>query len=127
MVLPGVDRMTVADLEGFRPALLVVGIVIHAINSAVFGLIYGVLLPTLPPLPRPLAWGGLLMPMLWTALSFGLMGVVNPLLEQGGRLALVHRVAVRLRRGGRVGDLAVRGRCRRSRRGWSAASRAGWS
>ena len=83
MVLPGVDRMTVAELEQFRPALLLVGVVIHAINSAVFGLIYGVLLPTLPPIPRPLAWGGLLMPMLWTAVSYGLMGLVNPLLSKG--------------------------------------------
>lgn len=83
MVLPGVDRMTVAELEQFRPALLVVGVVIHAINSVVFGLIYGVLLPTLPRLPRPLAWGGLLMPLLWTALSYGLMGAVNPLLSKG--------------------------------------------
>ncbi len=46
----------------------------------VFGMIYGVLLPTLPQIPRPLAWGGLLIPMLWTAVSFGLMGLVNPLL-----------------------------------------------
>lgn len=82
MVLPGVDRMTVAELEQLRPALLLVGVVIHAINSVVFGMIYGVLLPTLPALPRPLAWGGLLMPMLWTALSFGLMGLVNPLLNR---------------------------------------------
>ena len=83
MVLPGVDRMSVAELEQFRPALLVVGVVIHSINSVVFGLIYGVLLPTLPQLPRPLAWGGLLMPLLWTALSYGLMGAVNPLLSRG--------------------------------------------
>ncbi len=82
MVLPGVGRMTVAELEQFRPTLFLVGVVIHATNSVTFGLIYGVLLPTLPSLPRPLAWGGLLMPMLWTALSFGLMGVVNPLLSR---------------------------------------------
>lgn len=83
MVLPGVDRMTVAELELFRPALLVVGLVIHVVNSVIFGMIYGVLLPTLPALPRSLTWGGLLMPMLWTALSFGLMGAVNPLLSRG--------------------------------------------
>ena len=82
MLLPGVDRMTVAELEQLRPVLLVVGLVIHAINSVTFGMIYGVLLPTLPPLPRALAWGGLLMPLLWTALSFGLMGAVNPLLNK---------------------------------------------
>ena len=83
MVLPGVDRMSVGELEQFRPALLVLGLVIHAVNSVVFGMIYGVLLPTLPALPRAVSWGGLLMPMLWTAVSYGLMGLVNPLLAKG--------------------------------------------
>jgi hypothetical protein len=83
LVLPGVDRMTVGELEQFRPSLLLVGLVIHAVNSVTFGTLYGVLLPTLPALPNPFAWGGLAMPMLWTALSFGLMGLVNPLLSKG--------------------------------------------
>jgi uncharacterized membrane protein YagU involved in acid resistance len=82
LVLPGVGRMTDGELEQFRLSLLLVGVVIHAINSVTFGLIYGVLLPTLPSLPKPIAWGGLVIPMLWTALSFGLMGVVNPLLNK---------------------------------------------
>jgi hypothetical protein len=83
MVLPGVDRMSVAELEQFRPALLLVGLVIHVVNSVIFGMIYGVLLPTLPALPRSVSWGGLLIPMLWTAMSYGLMGLVNPLLAKG--------------------------------------------
>jgi hypothetical protein len=83
MVLPGVGDMPVAELEQFRPALLVVAVVIHAAMSVVFGLLYGVLLPTLPDLPKPFAWGGLLMPLLWTAVSFGLMTAVNPALDAG--------------------------------------------
>jgi hypothetical protein len=83
MVLPGVGDMPVAELEQFRPALLVVAVVIHAAMSVVFGVIYGVLLPTLPDLPKPFAWGGLLMPLLWTAVSFGLMTAVNPVLDAG--------------------------------------------
>src|SRR5437764_690225 len=64
-------------------AFLVVGAVIHVTMSVIFGLIYGVLLPTLPAIPNPLAWGGLLMPLLWTAVSFSLMEVVNPVLQRG--------------------------------------------
>jgi hypothetical protein len=82
MVLPGVEDLTVADLEQFRVPLLIVGVIIHAVMAVIFGLIYGVLLPTLPPIPRPLAWGGLLMPLLWTVVSFALMGVVNPVLSE---------------------------------------------
>jgi hypothetical protein len=82
MVLPGVENMTIAELEQFHLTLFVIGVLIHAVNSAVFGLIYGVLLPTLPEIPRPLVWGGLLMPLLWTAVSFSVMGVVNKVLQE---------------------------------------------
>jgi hypothetical protein len=83
MWLPGIGRMSAAALEQFHPSLLVVAIVVHAVNSAIFGLIYGVLMPTLPDIPKPLAWGGLLMPVLWTGVSYGLMRVVNPALNAG--------------------------------------------
>jgi hypothetical protein len=49
----------------------------------VFGLLYGVLLPTLPASRGgQIVWGGVLLPLLWTGASYGLMGVVNPLLQQ---------------------------------------------
>ena len=31
--------------------------------AVILGLMYGVLLPTLPDIPKPIAWGGLLMPL----------------------------------------------------------------
>lgn len=82
MVMPGVDNMKITELEQFHLTLFVVGVLIHAVNSAVFGLLYGVLLPTLPEIPRPLAWGGLLMPLLWSATAFSFMGDINELLRQ---------------------------------------------
>jgi uncharacterized membrane protein YagU involved in acid resistance len=82
MVLPGVDSMAVPELERFHLSLLLVGVVIHAVMSVVLGLIYGVLLPTLPYVHRPIAWGGLLAPLLWTGTSYALMDFVNPVLEQ---------------------------------------------
>ncbi len=83
MVLPGIGQMSGSELEKFHPVFLLLAVFIHTILSVVLGLIYGVLLPTLPPIPRPLAWGGLLMPLLWTGVSFGLMGIVNPVLAKG--------------------------------------------
>jgi hypothetical protein len=80
MVLPGVGRMTVPELEEFQASLLVVALVIHVVMSVVIGLIFGVLLPTLPSVPRPIAWGGLFMPILWTGASYVAMHVVNPTL-----------------------------------------------
>ena len=47
-----------------------------------FGLIGGVLLPTLPPIPGgPLLFGGVILPLLWTGANHSLMGIVNPLLN----------------------------------------------
>jgi hypothetical protein len=83
MVLPGIGRMPETELEQFHLSLLLLGIFIHAVLSTVLGLIYGVLLPTLPEIPRPIAWGGLLMPLLWTGVSFAMMGSVNPVLAKG--------------------------------------------
>jgi uncharacterized membrane protein YagU involved in acid resistance len=83
MVVPGIDQATTERLEQFDPVLLVVAVVIHAVMSLVLGMIYGVLMPTLPDIPKPLAWGALLAPMLWTGVSFVLMGAVNPVLKQG--------------------------------------------
>ncbi len=83
MVIAGVDSMPAGELEQFRLSLFLVGLVIHAAMSLVLGLMYGVLLPTLPPIAGgQLVWGGALMPLLWTGAAYGLMGVVNPLLQQ---------------------------------------------
>src|SRR5262245_42251139 len=82
MVLPGVDRMTVPELEQFHTSLLLAALVIHIILSTVFGLVYGVLLPTLPEVPRPVAWGGLLAPIVWTGVSYVAMKFANPALPE---------------------------------------------
>lgn len=82
MALPGVGEMTSQQLEAFHPSLFGLAVATHVTMSVVLGLIYGVLLPTLPPIAKPLAWGGLLMPLLWSGLSFLAMGQVNPVLQQ---------------------------------------------
>src|SRR5262249_47873244 len=86
MVLPSVGAMPLDQLEQFRLPLLITGIVIHATIAVVFGLIYGVLLPMLPEIrwlriPKSLAWGGIVLPLLWTSISYGMMGVANPVLQ----------------------------------------------
>lgn len=83
MVLPGVDQMTVDELNQFQPTLLILGAAIHVVMSLVLGLIYGVLLPTLPAIPQALAWGGLLAPLLWSAATYLTMQYVNPTLSEG--------------------------------------------
>ena len=83
MVVPGISGETVAQLEQFSASALILAIVIHATFAVTFGLFFGVVSPTLPPIPGgPLIAGGVLMPLLWTGLCHGLMGIVNPLLNE---------------------------------------------
>jgi hypothetical protein len=82
MVLPLSDEK-LKTLEQFDFGLFALAVVIHAVMCLVIGLLYGVLMPTLPDIPRPIAWGGLLMPLLWTAVSFSTMSIVNRVMAQG--------------------------------------------
>ncbi|MGD9632376.1 MAG: hypothetical protein AB7G28_08700 [Pirellulales bacterium] len=83
MMLPGVGDMSVADLEKFHMPLFITSVAIHVVVSLVVGLMYGVLMPTLPNIRKPLAWGALLMPLAWTAVSFVALGRVNPGVREG--------------------------------------------
>jgi hypothetical protein len=81
MVLREVGRAPAGSLAAFHAEWIGAAVTIHAVLSATFGLAYGVVLPRLRPIPAALAWGGLLIPMLWTGVGYGLMGVINPLLQ----------------------------------------------
>jgi hypothetical protein len=81
MVLPNIGDMPTAQLEQFHLPLFITGLIIHAVTSLIIGLLYGVLLPTLPDVPKPIAWGALLMPLLWTAMSYFAWGAANPSLR----------------------------------------------
>lgn len=68
-----------AALEHFHLSWAVTAILIHATMSIGLGLMYGVLLPMLPG--RPMFWGGVVAPLLWTGAIHGFMGVLNPALR----------------------------------------------
>ena len=82
MVLPGVGKLPVAELQQYHAHWLATALVLHGITSLLFGTLFGLLLPRLPVIPAPVSWGALLMPAMWTAASFSLMDVVNPVLQQ---------------------------------------------
>jgi hypothetical protein len=73
---------SVVELQQFHSDWFLAAVVAHAVLSLAFGLAFALVLPGLPTIPAPLAWGALVMPLLWTAWSYGLMGVVNPVLQQ---------------------------------------------
>ena len=78
MVLPGVGQMSVPELEQFNASLLLAGVVIHVVLSVVIGLIYGVLLPTLPAVPQGMAGAAVLLSSKFTFLPLMLVILAWP-------------------------------------------------
>jgi len=66
-------------LSSFRASVFFVALFIHAVVSLLVGLLYGVMLPMLPR--RPVFFGGLVAPLVWTGLIWASLKVVNPVLE----------------------------------------------
>lgn len=79
MVFPGIAEATQSSLAEFNMLATVTAVVIHIAFSITFGLMYGVILPMLPPIPGgSLIYGGFVMPIIWSGVCYGLIGVVNP-------------------------------------------------
>ena len=82
------------ELEQFHLSLLLIAVLIHVVVSVTLGLIYGVLLPTLPEIPKAAGLGRL-------ADAAGLDGGElqpdghrQPGTPRAGRMDLVHRLAI---------------------------------
>jgi hypothetical protein len=68
------------SLNAFHLKSLLLAAVIHLLTSMLVGLLYGAILPMFPR--RPILLGGLFAPVLWTGLLYGILGLIDPLLNQ---------------------------------------------
>jgi hypothetical protein len=82
MILPDPGSLEAAELGRFQPQWFLAASAVHSVLSASFGVLFALVARRLPPIPAPVTWGGLVLPMVWTGISYGLMGVVNPVLQQ---------------------------------------------
>jgi hypothetical protein len=82
MVLSGPGNLEGAELGRFHSDWFLTASAIHAVLSISFGVLFALAAPRLPPMPGPIAWGGLVLPLLWTGTTYGLLGVVNPVLQE---------------------------------------------
>ena len=78
--LPASMTETTAQLAAFHPTVLLIAVPIHLITSLLVGLLYGAMLPMLPR--RPIILGGFIAPLMWSGLIYGILGIVNPVLNQ---------------------------------------------
>jgi hypothetical protein len=71
---------TTAEIAAFHLRAFLIAVPIHLITSLLVGLLYGAMLPMLPR--RPVLLGGFIAPVLWSGLIYGILGIVNPVLNQ---------------------------------------------
>src|SRR5882672_7296369 len=74
-----ISAMSYDQLLAFNTTGLVLAILIHAITSALVGLLYGVALPMFPR--RPVLLGGILAPLFWSGMLYAGLGIINPALQ----------------------------------------------
>jgi hypothetical protein len=76
MIIP----MSPDNLSQFSLLALIVGFVIFVVTALGVGLMFGILLPTMPRFP--VFWGGIVAPLLWTAAIYSFMEILNPVLNE---------------------------------------------
>lgn len=67
-----------AQLYSFHADSFAIALGLHALVSTLVGLLYGAMLPMFAR--RPIVLGGLIAPVLWSALIYTMLGLLNPLL-----------------------------------------------
>ena len=77
---PNAVHITTSDLAAFHLRALLTAIPIHLITSLLVGLLYGAMLPMLAR--RPILLGGFIAPVFWSGLLYGVLNIVNPLMER---------------------------------------------
>jgi hypothetical protein len=73
-------RNTTAQIAAFHWDSFVVAVAVHLVTSLIVGLLYGATLPMFPR--RPILLGGFVAPIMWSALIYSILGMVDPLLNQ---------------------------------------------
>jgi hypothetical protein len=67
------------QLMRFQPAAFAIAVAVHGVTSLLVGVLYGAMLPMLPR--RPVVLGGVIAPLVWSGLLYGILGIVNPVLN----------------------------------------------
>lgn len=79
-VLRHMQAMSAQEIARFDLTALVVGLAIHLTLSTALGLVFAMLLPTLPG--RPVVWAVLIGPSLWFTATLAILPQINPLMSQ---------------------------------------------
>jgi len=79
VAMPELGTASHETLLAFDPTAVALATVVHGLVSLLVGLLYGAILPAMPW--HPLLSGGLVAPVMWTALLAGTLHAINPALN----------------------------------------------
>jgi hypothetical protein len=77
---PSIATETARQMGTFNLHLFLLAVPVHLLMSLMVGLLYGAMLPMIPR--RPILLGGLVAPLLWSGLIYGVLAFINPVMNQ---------------------------------------------
>jgi hypothetical protein len=80
VALPSLANADLTQLTAFNSTAFVVAVITHGVMSLLVGLLFAVLLPMLPSRSTAF-WSSLVSPLLWSALIWATLRLINPALD----------------------------------------------
>jgi len=120
--VPSLAQADLAQLTAFNGTGFVVALISHAVFSILVGLLFAVLLPMLPS-RRAAFWGSLISPVLWSALIWATLRLINPALDT--RIDWIWFIASQIAFGMVTGYIVHHSKMVETMQTWPLAARAG--
>jgi hypothetical protein len=120
--VPSLARADLAQLTAFDGTGFIVAVISHSVLSILVGLVFAVLLPMLPS-RRAAFWGSLISPLLWSALIWATLRLINPALN--ARIDWIWFIASQVVFGLATGYVVAHSRMVETMQTWPLAARAG--
>jgi hypothetical protein len=120
--LPSLANADLAQLTAFNSVGFGVALISHGVFSILVGLLFAVLLPMLPS-RRAAFWGSFIAPLLWSALIWATLKLINPALN--ARIDWLWFIASQIAFGLTTGYVVHHSKMVETMQTWPLAARAG--
>ena len=120
--VPSLAQADLAQLTAFNGTGFIVGLISHGVLSILVGVLFAVLLPMLPS-RRAAFWGSFISPVLWSALIWATLRLINPALN--ARIDWIWFIASQIAFGMTTGYVVHHSKMVETMQTWPLAARAG--
>jgi hypothetical protein len=120
--VPSLAQADLAQLTAFNGTGFIVGLISHGVFSVLVGLLFAVLLPMLPS-RRAAFWGSFFSPLLWSALIWATLKLINPALD--ARIDWIWFIVSQVAFGMTAGYVVHHSKMVETMQTWPLAARAG--